>query len=110
MLKHDLIRVRHMIDAAGEALSFARGKSREDFHKDRMLLLSLIKEIEIIGEASSKITDEFRQKHPEVPWAHIVAMRNRLIHAYFDIDADRVWDTINSDLPSLLNQLKKIVA
>jgi len=75
-----------------------------------MLLLSLIKEIEIIGEASSKITDEFRQKHPEVPWMHIVAMRNRLIHAYFDIDADRVWDTINSDLPSLLNQLKKIVA
>jgi uncharacterized protein with HEPN domain len=56
-----------MIDAAGEALSFARGKLREDFHKDRMLLLSLIKEIEIIGEASSKITDEFRKSIRKFP-------------------------------------------
>lgn len=110
MLKHDVIRIKHMIDAAKEALSFAQGRTREGFCKDRMLLLSLIKDIEIIGEAASKVTGEFRSNHPEVPWAFIVAMRNRLIHGYFDIDTDRVWDTVNIDLPTLLRQLEGIVA
>lgn len=69
----------------------------------------IIKSIEIIGETAAKVTDETRNKYPSMPWASIVAMRNRLIHVYFDIDLDRVWDTITDDLPPLIEQLEKII-
>ncbi len=90
MRKDDLIRMQHMLNAAEEALSFARSKKRNDLDSDRMLTLSIIKAIEMIGEAASKVTDESRNRFPEVPWSGIIAMRNRLIHVYFNIDLDRV--------------------
>ncbi len=110
MRPDDLIRVRHMLDAVREASSFARGRSRADLDHDRMLTLSLVKCIEIIGEAASEVTDETRRLHPAIPWAEIVGMRHRLIHAYFDIDLDRVWDTIAADLPPVAANLERIVA
>ncbi|MCK9419041.1 MAG: DUF86 domain-containing protein [Nitrospirae bacterium] len=110
MRKDDVIRLRHMVDAAREALSFAQGKDRNDLTSNRMLVLSLIKSIEIIGEAASTVTQKFRELHPELPWKDIVAMRNRLIHVYFDIDLDRVWDTIVDDLPHLILVLEKVIA
>ena len=110
MRKDDHIRMRHMLDAAREAMSFASQKTRNDLDGDRMLTLSIIKAIEIIGEATVKITQETREKYPEIPWSQIVAMRNRLIHVYFDVDLDRVWDTITDDLPPLITILEKIVS
>lgn len=81
MLKADLVRVRHMPDAARDAIAFSTNKTRRDLDT-------------------------------EIPWAVIVAMRNRLIHAYYDVDLDRVWDTVTSDLPPLIlsleNLLKKV--
>jgi len=109
MHKDDLIRFRHMLDAAKEAISFIKGKKRSDLDTDRMLVLSLVKSIEIMGEAASKVTKKSRDSHPEVPWLNIIGMRNRLIHVYFDIDLDRVWDTITDDLPPVIAALEKIV-
>ncbi|MBM4348393.1 MAG: DUF86 domain-containing protein [Deltaproteobacteria bacterium] len=109
MYKDDLTRLRHMLDSAKEAMSFIRGKKRRDLDTDRMLVLSLVKSIEIMGEAASKVTKESRDSHSEVPWLNIIGMRNRLIHAYFDIDLDRVWDTITDDLPPVIVALEKIV-
>jgi uncharacterized protein with HEPN domain len=109
MRRDDLIRIRHMLDAAKEALSFAQNKSRADLDSDRMLVLSIVKSIEIIGEAASKVTQETRETCVELPWANIIAMRNRLIHVYFDIDLDRVWDTVTDDLPPLMSSLEKII-
>ena len=109
MPKDDAVRLRHMLDAAQEAVSFIQGKQRSDLYSDRKLALSLVRLIEIIGEAATQITKEFQQAHPNVPWPLIVGMRNRLIHAYFDIDLDRVWDTITDDLPPLIHQLENIV-
>lgn len=109
MRKDDLIRIRHMLDAAGEAVTFARDKTRPDLDKNRMLTLSIIKAIELIGEAASQVSKESRDLHPEIPWAVIITMRNRLIHAYFDIDLDRVWDTVTDDLPPLITVLERIV-
>jgi len=83
--------------------------SRAALDTDRKLTLSLVKSIEIIGETASKISQESRQKYPEIPWANIVAMRNRLIHTYYDIDLDRVWDTVTADLPPLIAELGKII-
>jgi uncharacterized protein with HEPN domain len=98
-----------MLDAAKEALSFAQNKTRGDLDLERMLVLSIVKSIEIIGEAASKVTQETRETVTELPWANIIAMRNRLIHVYFDIDLDRVWDTITDDLPPVIAALEKIV-
>ncbi len=109
MRKDDLIRIWHMLDAAEEALSFVKNKARSDLDADRMLVLSIVKLVEMIGEAASKVTKECRDNHQEIPWSSIVAMRNRLIHVYYDIDLDRVWDTITDDLPTLVTALKKIV-
>lgn len=74
-----------------------------------MLTLSIVKSVELIGEAASRISKECRDTHPEIPWNDIVAMRNRLIHVYFDIDLDRVWDTVTDDLPPLISALEKII-
>ena len=109
MHRNDHIRLRHMLDAAREAISFVRGRSHDDLAKDRMLALSLVKSIEIIGEAASRISEDVRNEHQEVPWRNIVAMRNRLIHAYYDVDIDRVWDTVTADLPPLVEKLESIL-
>jgi uncharacterized protein with HEPN domain len=110
MSNPDIVRVRHMLDAAQEALSFVSDKSRVDLDVNRMLALSLVKSIEIVGEAASNVSPVFRKAHPEIPWTVIVTMRNRLIHAYFDVDLDRIWDTITDDLPPLIHELKMILS
>lgn len=108
MYKDDSTRIMHMIDSANEALTFIKGKERKDLDKNRMLVLSLVKSIEIIGEAASKISEEFKSKYPDIPWRDIVGMRNRLIHVYFDIDYDIVWKTVNDELPLLIQELSKV--
>lgn len=110
MRKDDVIRLRHMLDAAQEACSFAVGRVREDLDIDRQLTLSLVKDIEIVGEAASRISADCRSAYPEIPWQDIVAMRNRLIHGYFDIDLDIVWRTVIEELPSLIAVLDHILA
>jgi uncharacterized protein with HEPN domain len=96
-----------MLEAAREARSFAAGKAREDLDRDRMLVLALVKCIEIIGEAATKVGPETRKLYPEVPWPAVVTMRHRLIHAYYDMDVDRIWDTVTEDLPPLITALEK---
>ena len=99
-----------MLDAAREAMSFAAGKDRGCLNTDRMLVLSLTKDIEIIGEAASKVSEETRNDCPDIPWSDVISMRNHLIHAYFDIDLDVLWSTIANDVPSLISALEKIVS
>ena len=74
-----------------------------------MLILSVIKDIEITGEAASKITTETKTKYDNIPWKDIVGMRNRLIHGYFEVDIKLVWNTAKNNLPQLLNSLKEII-
>jgi len=108
MYKDDLTRIQHIIDAGNDATRFVSGRKREDLDDDRMLLLSLVKCIEIIGEAANKISPEFKSKYPQIPWRNIVGMRNWLIHVYFDIEHDRVWSTVLEDIPDLLKLIKEI--
>ncbi len=77
----DAIRLHHMLDAAHEALEFVRGKTEHNFGADRMLVLSLVKEFEIIGEAAGKVSEPTRRQLSQIPWQDVVDMRNRLIHA-----------------------------
>jgi uncharacterized protein with HEPN domain len=88
MPRNDEIRLRHMLEAARLASSFASGRSRQDLDGDMMLVLSLVKCVEIIGEAAGRVSEETRVQFPATPWRQIIAMRNRLIHAYFNINLD----------------------
>jgi uncharacterized protein with HEPN domain len=110
MRKDDAIRLRHMLDAAREALSFIAGKSRAELDTNRMLALSLVKSVEILGGAASRVSSDCRAQYSEIPWPDIVAMRNRLIHAYFDINLDIVWHTITEELPPLVSELEKALS
>lgn len=110
MFEDDSVRIRHILDAAREAVAFSQGRSREDLDTDRRLNLSLVRLLEIIGEAARGISSEFRETHPDLPWKSMIGMRDRLIHAYFDVNLDIVWETVTEDLPGLIAKLEKIVA
>ncbi len=107
MNANDRVRLLHMLDAAQEAMLFSQGRSRADLDSDRMLVLALVKEIEIIGEAANQVTETTRSRYPLIPWIDIVGMRNRLVHAYFDINLDILWQTVQHDLPSLIVELQR---
>lgn len=106
----DLVRIRHMVDAGREAMSFCKGRSRADLDADRMFARALVKALEIVGEAASKVSTETREELPGVPWVEIVTMRHRLTHTYFDIDLDIVWNTAVLDVPPLVSQLEQWLA
>ena len=110
MDRSDRVRLRHMFDAAREASQFIAGKSRADLDRDRVLALALVKEIEIIGEAAGKVSDEARERCAGIPWAIITGMRNRLIHGYFSVDLDIVWQTATVELPPLAAALEECLA
>jgi uncharacterized protein with HEPN domain len=105
----DVVRLRHMLDTAREAIAFGAGRTPDDLKRDRVLTLALVKCIEIIGEAAAKVGAQTRARTPQIPWSDIIGMRNRLIHAYFDVDVDRVCDTLANDLPPLIALLEKTV-
>lgn len=109
MRKDDQVRLRHMLDAAREAVTFVQGRRRADLDTDRMLALSLVKEIEIIGEAANQIAKTTREELPQIPWADIIGMRNRLVHAYFDINLEILWQTVEQDLPPLIRALESVL-
>ena len=110
MPHHDVIyRLKHMLDNAEEAISLIKGKTRSDLKDERMLELSLIRLVEVIGEAAAKINNEDYEKYSTIPWGQVVGMRNRLIHGYDEVDLDILWDTIEIDLPMLVNKLKDIL-
>ena len=106
----DAIRLHHILDSASRAVEFTHGKSRDDLDRNEVLTLALTRLLEIIGEASTGITEEFRAKHTEIPWRQMSDMRNRLIHGYFDINHELVWETIVCELPPLIVQLEKVLA
>ncbi len=110
MQPDDRVRVLHIIEAAETALEFVSGRERADLDSDRMLLFALIRAIEVIGEAAGQLSEATRSEAPDIPWPLIVSMRNRLIHAYFDINHDMVWKTANDELRQLLPQLKALLA
>ena len=109
MPKSDRTRVRHMLDAAREAMRSASQRTRSDLDTDLVWTLGLVKCIEIIGEAAARIGTETKERNPHIPGAQIVAMRNRLVHLYFDIDLDQVWNAVTEDLPPLVTELRRLL-
>ena len=104
------MRLRHMREAAATALEMAAGHGRADLSTNTMLAMALTRCLEILGEAASKMSAETSARFHTIPFPKIIAMRNRLIHAYFDVDLDIVWTTVSDDLPALLHALDQALA
>ena len=98
-----------MIEAAERALEFVKGRQRADLDTDSMLCLAVTRAVEIVGEAAAQVSDAGRGELRDVPWTQIVGMRNRLVHAYFDINRQILWDTVQLALPPLIAQLKSAI-
>ena len=109
MENKDLVRLKHMLDSTEAILSFTKGRRRPSLDKDRLLLSAVLRELEIIGEAAGRISEKTKFFFPDFPWKELIGMRNRLIHAYFDVDHDIVWKTIRDYLPSFLKDLEEII-
>jgi uncharacterized protein with HEPN domain len=109
MRADDAIRLRHILDAIQQATQFLQGRSKEDLQADAQLRLALIKCVEIVGEAAARLSLETQQLNPQIPWREIVAMRNRLIHTYFDVNLNILWKTVEHDLPLLKLGIERIV-
>jgi uncharacterized protein with HEPN domain len=99
-----------MIEAARAALGFMTGRSRADLDSDLMLLFAVVQAIQIIGEAASRVSQDTRRATQSVPWASIVGMRNRLAHAYADIDHEVVWKTVTVEIPAVLPALTALIS
>jgi uncharacterized protein with HEPN domain len=110
MSQHDdQVYLKHMLDHAREAVEMVAGKTQADLAQHRMLELALIRLVEIIGEAATRVSSEMKSSNPQVPWREIIGMRNRLTHGYDTVDLKVLWDTIAEDLPPLITDLEKII-
>lgn len=109
LLNDDQVRLQHIIDSTREALEYMENIDRSAFEGNRLLQRGLVRCIEVIEEASARLSQSLRDANPHIPWAAMIGMRNRIIHAYFDIDSDLVFKTATEDLPVLLPEVESIL-
>ena len=109
MLNRDHVRFQHMLDSAQAAITHLSDKRREDLDDNRLLLNGIVRELEILGEAASKVTPTTREQFSHLPWREMIGLRNRLIHAYFDVNNQAIWLVIKDSLPPLVEQLEQIL-
>jgi len=109
MKKDPLVFVKHILESIENIESFSRGLSKSEFANDRLRQSAIIREIEIIGEAVKNLPEEFTAKYPFIEWTKIAGARDKLIHHYFGVDLDVIWDIIKYDLPELKKNIEKIL-
>lgn len=108
-MNRDTIHLVDILKSARMVREYVAGSSRRAFLGNPQLQDSVIRRIEIIGEGAGRVSQEFRDENPDIPWAAIRGMRNALIHRYDDIDVDIVWETVEQDIPRLIGQLEGLV-
>lgn len=105
-----LSRLHDMLSYASEARDLVQGCTRADLDANRLLNLALVRLLEVVGEAASQAPSEDRRLYPSIPWSPIMRCRNRIIHGYFSVDLDIVWEVANKDLPPLIAELERVVS
>jgi uncharacterized protein with HEPN domain len=109
MKKDDTVYLHHILDAIDLIKEYTKGMSENEFLSNSMAHDAVVRQLEIIGEASRNISDEFQDQHPKLPWAKMIGIRNKIVHEYFNINLAIVWDTIKDDLPLLKKSIQKLV-
>lgn len=111
MSRHDdIITLRQMLDHTEEAVTLAGTRMRSELESDRIFFLALLKLVEIVGEAATRVSQKTQEAHTEIPWREIIGTRNRLIHGYDNVDYDILWNIVTLDFPMLAQQIKNLLA
>lgn len=103
-------RLEHILQAINKVFEFSSGVDKADFQKDSILYFAIVKNIEIIGEASYMLSLDFKNSHPDTDWQAIIAMRHFLVHGYYHVDPEEVWNVIEQDLSPLKSQIEKYLS
>jgi len=98
-----------MLLAAKKVCQFTQNTTWERFQADELMQNGVMRQIQIIGEAARKVSFQYQQEHPEIVWQKIIGMRNRLVHEYFRIIPERVWDVVKKDIPELIRLIEPLV-
>lgn len=111
MSRHDdAVSLCQMLDHIEESIALVEGRTRADVESDRVLFLALLKLVEIVGEAATRISDPMQAAHPEIPWREMIGTRNRLIHGYDAVDCDILWEIVSTDFLPLVEQIKALLS
>jgi len=109
MKRDDTVYLHHILDAIESIENYTKGMSENEFLSNSMAHDAVVRQIEIIGEAARNVSDEFQNKHPNLPWTKMIGIRNKITHEYFNVNYAIVWDTVKDDLPLLKKSIKKIL-
>ncbi len=102
--------LRHILDETDYLLNQTKGVKKKQFLTDETLRRAFVRSLEIIGEATKHVPEDLRAKYPYIEWRAMAGMRDRLIHSYFGIDYDIVWDVVINKVPVLQREIKKVLA
>lgn len=109
MKESDLVYIKHILEAIDKIERYLGNISYDEFSKNDMVVDAVVRELEITGEAAKNVSQELKDKHPELPWRESSGMRNFLIHEYFGVNAKTVWDTCKLDLLELKKQIESLI-
>lgn len=109
MKKDDIVYLKHILDAISRIEEYIKGLNYDDFMDNSLVQDGVVRQIEIVGKATKRVSTEIREKYPDIPWRKMAGMRDKLIHDYLGVDLDAVWDTVKKDIPELKKEVKILI-
>jgi len=109
MKKDDSVYLRHIMDAFVQIERYTDGVSHDDFMENRLLQDGVIRQLEVMGEAARNLTEDLRNEYPNIPWRQMIGLRNRMIHAYFNVNLQIIWEIIQGDIPNLKKDINYVL-
>jgi len=109
MKKDDSVYLHHIIDAFVQIEHNTEGVSHEEFLHNRLIQDGVIRQLEVMGEAARNLSGDLRNEYPQIPWSQMIGLRNRMIHAYFNVDLQIIWEIVHGDMPVLKQNMQCIL-